>query len=153
MTSSVSKRRYQIDLAAQHALCEHNYARLFKLLPNWDRVDERSFAISYGDHHARVRLLIQQRCPYTSMLEVSHQGGMGQWLAPPLMQVRVYHDLRMAEVVSALDRQNLAARYDYPNARMDLPDEKAQWNRFLGEWLSHCIEGGRSLESWQATAM
>jgi uncharacterized protein YqiB (DUF1249 family) len=25
-------------------------------------------------------------------------------------------------------------------------DEKAQWNRFLGEWLSHCLKYGYHLE-------
>ncbi|RRJ82338.1 DUF1249 domain-containing protein [Aestuariirhabdus litorea] len=152
-TAAARKPRYQIDLVAQQALCERNYARLLKLLPQWDQADEHCFAVRFGEHSARVRLLIQQRCPYTSMVEISHQADWGQWLPLPLMEVRVYHDLRMAEVVSALDRPQRVARHDYPNQRMELPDEKAQWNRFLGEWLSHCLEGGCSLEPWQAAAM
>ncbi|MCL6415612.1 DUF1249 domain-containing protein [Aestuariirhabdus sp. Z084] len=153
MATQFVKQRYSIDLVAQQALCEHNYARLMKLLPRWDRVDEQRYGIHYGEHQASVCFLIQQRCPFTSMLEVSHEADWGHWLAPPVMQVRVYHDLRMAEVVSTLNRQHLAARYDYPNSNMDLPDEKAQWNRFLGEWLSHCIEGGVSLDSWNTASL
>ncbi len=146
--SKKGKPRYKIDLVGQQALCEHNYARLLLLLPDWETIDECRYAISYGEHEAKLCLNIRQRCPYTTVLDVCHEADWGQWLAPPLMQVRIYHDLRMAEVVGALKQNSVAARYEYPNDRMCSPDEKAQWNLFLAEWLRHCIAGGRSLALW-----
>ncbi|HCK27104.1 MAG TPA: DUF1249 domain-containing protein, partial [Alcanivorax sp.] len=41
-------------------------------------------------------------------------------------------------------------RYPYPNSHMHQRDEKAQWNRFLGEWLAHVHDFGRaSGEPWR----
>lgn len=56
----------------------------------------------------------------------------------PHLEVQVYHDARMAEVVSAEHTRRLRSIYPYPNEAMHQPDEKAQLNLFLGEWLSHC---------------
>ena len=36
--------------------------------------------------------------------------------------------------------------YEYPNPRMRARDEKAQVNRFLGEYLAMCLRYGLSLE-------
>ncbi|EMP84373.1 hypothetical protein VC116063_002770 [Vibrio cholerae O1 str. 116063] len=38
----------------------------------------------------------------------------------------------------------MQARYDYPNENMVQPDEKAQLNRFLGDWLTFCLKHGIS---------
>jgi uncharacterized protein YqiB (DUF1249 family) len=38
-------------------------------------------------------------------------------------------------------------RYQYPNASMYQRDEKAQQNRYLGEWLSLCLSHGHSLDN------
>ena len=56
--------------------------------------------------------------------------------------MQVYHDARMAEVVSAEHARRFRGIYPYPNAAMHQPDEKAQLNLFLGEWLSHCLACG-----------
>jgi uncharacterized protein YqiB (DUF1249 family) len=58
----------------------------------------------------------------------------------------VYHDARMAEVVTFAHLRRVFPHYDYPNPAMHQPDEKAQWNRFLGEWLSHCLRHGVPLD-------
>jgi len=64
----------------------------------------------------------------------------------PELEVRVYHDARMAEVVSAGASRHLLGRYPYPNQAMYQPDEKSQLNLFLGEWLSHCLACGHEAE-------
>ena len=148
---SRARSRYSIDLAAQQAECEANYARLLQLLPDMAEVDHRDFAIPMpGDTQARrFRLSVTERCKYTTMLELSQlpadstlpwQGGAADF------SLRVYHDARMAEVVSYNHHRNLRASYDYPNRGMYQRDEKIQLNRFLGEWLSHCLTHGHSLE-------
>ena len=71
---------------------------------------------------------------------------MGQHLADffkPAMVVRLYHDARMAEVISSQDIKQIKPRYDYPNAAMHHPDEKQQINLFLKEWLQLCHELGQ----------
>ena len=68
------------------------------------------------------------------------------WLPTPRLEVRVYHDARMAEVVGAEHARRFRSVYPYPNVDMHQPDEKSQLNLFLGEWLSHCLACGHELE-------
>ena len=37
---------------------------------------------------------------------------------------------------------SVAARYQYPNRNMYQEDEKSQQNRFLADWLEHCLQNG-----------
>ncbi len=60
------------------------------------------------------------------------------------MDVRAYHDAHMLEVGAFQSHRRIAARYDYPNDRMHQQDEKSQQNRFLAEWLEHCLQNGRT---------
>ena len=61
----------------------------------------------------------------------------------PRMSIRLYHDARMAEVISSQDIHQVKPRYDYPNKNMHQQDEKQQINQFLNEWLHLCLEHGQ----------
>ncbi|PVZ15632.1 MULTISPECIES: DUF1249 domain-containing protein [unclassified Pseudomonas] len=142
------RERYRVDLAALQAACEANYARLMRLLPGM-RGEQRSrrIAMTQGDQMLGVLLLeVTQAGPYTSTLRVSQQHSL-PWLPVPHMEVQVYHDARMAEVVGAEHTRRFRSIYPYPNAAMHQPDEKAQLNLFLGEWLSHCLACGHEYET------
>lgn len=133
----MAKPRYQIDLSAQHAECEANYARLRRLLQDWEQGDLQEYGLPEG----KLRLRIAETSPYTHLVAVERASRLGA----PYMLVRVYHDARMAEVVACNRQRRAGPRYDYPNPAMHQPDEQRQWNRFLGECLSHCLAHGRSL--------
>jgi len=60
------------------------------------------------------------------------------------LQVRLYHDARMAEVCVSQQISRLQPSYHYPNAKMHHRDEKEQCNHFLGEWLRFCLVHGYS---------
>ena len=99
---------------------------------------------------ARIRVEVIERCRYTTMLtiffedlsafELEHQ------VEARKMQIRVYHDLKTAEVTSFDQVVQLKSRYEYPNEGMHLPDEKSQMNNFLGEVLSHCLANGHAVD-------
>jgi uncharacterized protein YqiB (DUF1249 family) len=144
----VKKQRYQINLAADMAECEANYQRLGRLLSD-HRVDSRAIGLDHGALHIDVI----ERCPYTTTLEVVQQPSLHVPALAAQMQVRVYHDARLAEVVSFASRRRVQPHYDYPNPAMHQPDEKSQWNRFLGEWLSHCLQHGFDLRAPQTAAL
>ncbi len=57
--------------------------------------------------------------------------------------VCMYHDANMAEVIAWKNHKRLRARYEYPNKHMYQQDEKAQLNKFLGDWLMLCQKKGR----------
>lgn len=142
MAVAVTKRRkYRVDLAAGQAECAANYARLAQLLPGFE-ADRHVFGVGI---HARIDIEVTERSPYTTTLDISQSQHPLTGLAP-CMTVRVYHDARLAEVVAFSSRRRVQPIYEYPNPAMYQPDEKAQWNRFLGEWLSHCLHHGRNLD-------
>jgi uncharacterized protein YqiB (DUF1249 family) len=132
--------KYSVDIAALHATCESNYARLLQLFPDYETANFREFLLGTGE---RVRIDVVERCRYTTLLKICQQGGEG-WLIPPRFDLRAYHDARMVEVTAFQSQRRVEARYEYPNAGMHARDEKAQQNIFLAEWLSHCIEQGLS---------
>lgn len=141
------KRKYVPDLKRQMAQAEANYLRLLKLLPDLDTCDRREFQLMHDQHRVRIRLEVDERFAYTTSVVVSQQHEQAsRWLAAPKLVVRLYHDARVAEVICTRQRRQLAGVYPYPNRQMHQPDEKAQLNAFLGEWLSHCLAQGQVLE-------
>ena len=141
------RERYRLDLIELQATCEANYARLMRLLPDMrGLVGSRRVALSQGEQMLGVLTLeVMLDCPYTSTLRVSQEHSL-PWLPVPQLQVQVYHDARMAEVISAEHARRFRSIYPYPNVFMHQPDEKAQLNVFLGEWLSHCLALGHEFE-------
>jgi uncharacterized protein YqiB (DUF1249 family) len=126
------------------AECEANYARLMKLLPDLRDLDDRHFDVGHSDGSiVPVTITVKERCKYTTILEVNQEHPLLKWLLAPRFKVRAYHDARMAEVIAFQRKHRVAARYEYPNENMFQPDEKAQLNTFLGEWLVHCLRYGQ----------
>lgn len=131
------------------AQCELNYARLQRLLPGSCAGARRS-AVSREAREVRVgeglwfSIVTVDAGPYTTTVRIDQRRAEGApaLLSAPHLTVRIYHDARLAEVVGFCERRRVWPRYDYPNADMLQPDEKAQWNRFLGEWLSLCLHHG-----------
>lgn len=140
------RERYRVDLVELQAACEANYARLMQLLPAMrESTEARRVAMSQGEQQLGVLALqVLETCPYTSTLSVCQEHSL-PWLPVPQMEVRVYHDARMAEVIGAQSARRFRGIYPYPNAAMHQPDEKTQLNLFLGEWLSHCLACGHEL--------
>ncbi|XOV86060.1 MAG: DUF1249 domain-containing protein [Pseudomonadota bacterium] len=141
------RRRYVPDLISDMAECDANYIRLIRLFPTLAQEDSLAFGIeSTTEDGAVVRIVISERCPYTTMLSVRVENEEDKpWVKWPLLEVRLYHDVKSAEVVSFQRHRNFQYRYYTPNRHMYQPDEKSQINRFLGELLTFCAERGRSL--------
>jgi uncharacterized protein YqiB (DUF1249 family) len=143
----LTRERYSVDLVELQTACEANYLRLMRLLPHMrEQGGERRVALSQGERLLGVLALeVTEACPYTTTLQLRQEYSL-PWLPVPKMEVRVYHDARMAEVVGAENARRFRGIYPYPNAAMHQPDEKTQLNLFLGEWLSHCLACGHEAE-------
>ncbi|MGH1470530.1 MAG: DUF1249 domain-containing protein [Cellvibrionaceae bacterium] len=163
------KQRYRIDLAAQQAECELNYVRLSRLLVDLPTNNEWCFEI--GDSQIQTYLVasIQDRAPYTTTIQLiqcnassiddvkkiiskhsqpalpidNAEQKLSETLRSSSITVCMYHDANMAEVITWKNHKRLRARYEYPNKDMYHQDEKAQLNKFLGEWLTLCQKKGR----------
>ena len=144
---AVSKPRYRVDLVSLQAVCEANFARLSQLMPDMASQDERRILLDVPEASQQSLVMrVLERCPYTTSLQLRHER-RHDWLAPPSMEVRLYHDVNMAEVVAAYNRRRFRGVYPYPNEQMLQPDEKYQLNHFLGEWLGYCQRHGLSSQT------
>ena len=149
------KERYKVDLPLQMAECEANYARLTKLLashhydPTSHSRDEFRFMVIRGAQQWLHLLTVTERSPYTTTMVLSRTAieASSTWLKMPKLTLRMYHDAKLAEVLAWEGHKRLRPRYEYPNQSMYQSDEKYQLNRFLGEWLTLCLEHGHSLDA------
>jgi uncharacterized protein YqiB (DUF1249 family) len=148
LSASLKVKSYVPDLSAFISLCDANYAKLMQLLPLFEKQNTRSFGLSRNEHDlGSITISILERCKYTTMLSMQ-QLSTAQFdlLTTPNMQVRLYHDASMAEVMSFQGISKLKPNYQYPNKQMHQKDEKALCNEFLADWLSYCLKFGHSLE-------
>lgn len=119
--------------------------RLLKLLPDLQNGEGREFAINGGPHQdTRICFEIIESFKYTLTIKVEQVSCLNEFLTPPHMEVRLYQDVRMAEVISYDNSHRFKGVYHYPNAQMRMPDEKQQINLFLSEWLEHCLLHGEA---------
>ncbi len=133
-----TKKTYKLNLADLHSVCEANYARLMCLFPDYETSNTREFSVG----PARVQLEVAERCRYTTIFRVLQQGSDPQWLGNLRLEIRAYHDARMAEVGMFQSHRRIEGRYSYPNDRMYQQDEKCQQNQFLADWLEHALHNG-----------
>jgi uncharacterized protein YqiB (DUF1249 family) len=147
MTKEIG-RKYVPKLANMHQVCEVNYGRLLKLLPDCDTEDlQYQFKVNASLLYT-IKIIECSR--YTSTLEMSQKKQMGYEFLRPVVQVRLYHDAKMAEVISAQNIGSLKPSYQYPNTKMYQKNEKEMVNLFLAEWLQFCLTQSSQLYSSEA---
>lgn len=138
---ALKQSKYVPDLQSMMLLCELNYVRMLKLLPE---LGPEGTAFEYSVKDALTfRLTITECCKYTTIVKVAQ-------VAPELtdylkshMEVRLYHDANMAEVTRSQNVSRFKGAYTYPNNQMLQKDEKHQINRFLKDWLQLCLDYGQ----------
>jgi len=141
---SLRKSQALEKLGNLHSDCELNFVRLTKLMPNMHKGGKvRYLAGDYDETSLEIEVTETDR--YTHFLRLTGHMADLPWVGEHRMMVRYYADARMAEVVSNGAQRVRLLRYAYPNNQMYTPDEKNQINRFLGKWLKHFLEHGRSL--------
>ena len=147
MTKEIG-RKYVPKLAQMHQVCDVNYGRLLRLLPDCDTEDlQYQFQVNASLIYT-IKIIECSR--YTSTLEMSQKTQIGFEFLRPVVQVRLYHDAKMAEVISAQNIGSLKPSYQYPNTKMYQKNEKEMVNLFLAEWLQFCLKQSNQLHSSEA---
>ncbi|MFT6366319.1 MAG: hypothetical protein ACJAUG_000966 [Halioglobus sp.] len=136
---TIRKKSYKLNLSELHAVCEGNYQRMLRLFPDYETCNSREFALG----SSRVSFEVLERCRYTTFFRLHQRQSGDPLLGQLLIEVRAYHDARMLEVGIFQSHRSVDARYEYPNQAMYQQDEKSQQNRFLADWLEHCLLNGR----------
>ncbi len=118
-------------------LYEDNYRKLSIMLPDIDYLAH--ITLSSKNHIMTVSVDVIERTKYTVLIEFNtyYEGNMACMIQPN-MQVRMYHDAQVAEVIMVQGKRHIRPHYEYPNKAMFLPDEKQQGNKMLFEMLSFC---------------
>ncbi len=128
------RARYESMLS----LYEENYRLFLRLFP--DLAERRAPGPLMLDPVPGARIELTGGGRYTSFLRLSHDLDQGGRRVPDLrLEIRLYHDARLAEVVSYQGHGRFLALYPMPNRQMYQAHEKQQVNGFLHEWLRHCL--------------
>ena len=155
------KPRYAVSPAVPRSfpglmdLYERNYMQLRRMIPDMDAVAGQACSSVPGA--LDLHLSILERCKYTTTLSLTYyfEDREGRFPAPEI-QVRVYHDAQLAEVIACGRRRGI--RYgEFDRFRPDCSVErKWQFNRFLQKWLAYSLRQGHvflpplSNELWTA---
>lgn len=139
------RRRQVHDLGELMAIYECNYIRLRQLLPMLASPKQMGgqTAVSRADGALNLHLRIDERNRYTTTLTLTYafEDELGSFLAPDI-QVRIYHDARLAEVLRC-GRLRGQRDASYDSGRRDYTlDAKWRINRFLQKWLGYCLRQG-----------
>ena len=129
------------DLADLMSVYECNYIRLRQLIPDFESLADHCVSRVTGALDLHLRVI--ERSKYTTTLKLTYlfADELGRFPAPDL-QVRFYHDARLAEVLSCgRKRGRRTAWYDRNRMRYSL-DERWHINRFLQKWLGYCLRQG-----------
>jgi uncharacterized protein YqiB (DUF1249 family) len=139
--------RYTVDLQHLQTVCALNYGLLRRLLPDLAQDAYRFHWEQPGPVPALLEVRVLERSAYTDTLLLSQSTTRLPWCPRLDMEVRIYHDAELAEVLRFQAARRIPARNRYPNHQMQARDEKTQVNEFLGECLHHCLREGYA--DWQ----
>jgi len=136
----------QCSFAALMELYENNYIFMRRLLPDPDRSGDA--VVSRVDGTPDLHLHVLERCPYTTSLRLTHYFDEG--LAPeitPNLEVRIYHDARVAEVLPSSQIRGFRYWQDSEPPASGTLAWRSQVNRFLNRWLRYLLGEGHAFEA------
>lgn len=138
---AVSWRSRPGSFVSLMSLYESNYIRLSWLVPNLSTVE--GALVSNVDGDCPLHLVLRERSRYTTTVSLTYLfEDEGLVVADPDLQIRIYHDARLAEVQSCArwHRHSVLESLRSQFVR-DLGDRWLR-NIMLNKWLDYCIERG-----------
>ncbi len=138
------KARHVPNLRRHHASCGLNYSLLDRLIGRFSSSESMQFILPFGGQDCLVRMSFRDLGPYTGLCEsqCTLLQGQNTWMPLPAFSVRLYHDMKLAEVTDESSSDFIKGAYPYPNPSMVQPNEREQLDQFLSEWLSYCLHHG-----------
>lgn len=120
-------------------ICESNYQKLFKLIPNL--LELKDTAIGLAPQHSALHLKVLEHTVYTMTVELSHcfNKTPDEFLEPAVI-IRIYLDAQLAEVLSDHARASVSRVFHDPGLSTEIMNYKWRLNYFLQKWLDHCLK-------------
>lgn len=146
-----SWRARPVSFVSLMTLYESNYIRLRALVGDVRGLAGRTMSSVPGDLDLHLEAL--EHSPYTSILRLTYFFTDAEaTVAEPDLEVRVYHDARLAEA-SRCSRQvrhpGLASLQDGLPAALG---ERWRRNMLLNKWLDYCAERGHRIHATAGVA-
>ncbi len=131
----------QPHLANCQRLYEENYRNLLAVMP--ELVIKKIRNINYELPRYALKICILEQTPYTTLIKFSiSQSVKSSFISHSEFHVRMYHDARVAEIISYQGQRCQRAYYACPNQHMYHKDEKKQLNLLLSEVIALCQDHG-----------
>ncbi len=142
LTASGACKKPFIDFSGFLSSCELNYLKLFKVFPQILNMELRQIELYFlNGHQSQFEFNVLERTNHTSVLVLS-LFDQNAYLKQAEMQIRVYHDMKVVEVLSVQSIDVRKSTIRKQESGMLKPSERLQASRLLSEWLDHCIEFG-----------
>lgn len=142
-----SWRARPVSFVSLMSLYESNYLRLRELVGDVRRHEGQQVSSVRGDCDLHLEVL--EHAPYTSRVRLTYvfAEGDARSVADPDLELRVYHDARLAEV-SECGRWVRHASLDHVRAGIP-PHLGERWlrNVLLNKWLDYCLECGHEFQA------
>lgn len=133
------------SFAALMELYESNYIYLRRLVPEPDR--QGDVVVSRVNGTADLHLRITERYAYTTGMMLTHSfDAADEPETTPDLQVRVYHDARVAEVLPHSRLKGFRPWRDTTPPQAGTLAWRWETNRFLNRWLRYCLGEGHAFQ-------
>lgn len=142
----VSWRSRPGDFVSLMTLYESNYVRLRALIPQLATLQGEQTSTVPGD--CPLYLRVDERCRYTTTFTLTYLFDTGtDIIADPDLQVRVYHDACLAEVLQCARWHRHSVLNTLKSALHDQLGDRWLRNVMLNKWLDYCTERGHRFAS------
>lgn len=119
-------------------ICANNYQKLLNLIPNIKSFTQT--AVGQAPQKPDLQLEVLERSAYTLTVKLSHRfSQLPNDLWMPEVEIRMYLDAEVAEVLRDHARSNVSRVYKDPGKTTEILNYKWQLNYFLTKWLDHCL--------------
>jgi len=136
-----SWRARPVSFVSLMTLYESNYIRLHALIGDPRRLTGRSVSSTPGDLDLHVEAL--EHSPYTTILRLTYLfDEAGATVADPDLEVRVYHDARLAEASRCARWVRHPGLAQLRTGLSSALGERWLRNMLLNKWLDYCTERG-----------
>ncbi len=141
-------------LASLMDLQDSNFRRLSRLAPELRQMRGRFVSRVVGA--LDLHLTVLERFKYTTTIQLTYQFPSEDGpLLEPDVAIRLYHDARLAEVVSAVRRHRSRTSHHCHQRRRWASELEHKWeqSRFLQKWLGYCLRQGHLFLSYNASSL
>ncbi len=130
-------------------LCEENYRLMALLLNDLNETSNEEmlsdvFIASNLESSTQIKLplkvIMLEQSKFTSRMGLNIQLTDHHWVSPVYLEVRMYHDAALLEVLETGRQHAPQSAHLYPDQVDFYPDDKQQRNLWLNKLLKSCVQ-------------